>query len=361
LPGQERERMNILIDIGHPAHVHLFRNAARIWMERGHKVVVAIRDRDIVADLLNAYRLEFTVASKARTSFLGLVWELVEHDYQVLRLAVKHRSHVLVGTSVAVSHVSRVTKARSIVFNEDDADVARGFAWLSYPFAHAIVTPEGLRDRGTAKRVTHNSYHELAYLHPNQFQPDPNILTGLGVQPGELFFVVRLVALKAYHDVGHAGLSLDAQRRLIERLSQRGRVFITVEGDLPEGFRPYQMPIPPHQIHHALHYAAMLISDSQTMTIEAAVLGTPAIRCNTFVGRCSVIEELEHKYGLTYGFLPVHEERMFRRIDELLDDPGLHGKWQRKRERMLADKIDLTAWMVDYVENYGQRDGQKAD
>lgn len=353
--------MNLLIDIGHPAHVHLFRNAVKVWMKRGHQVVIAIRDRDMVADLLQAYGLAFTVASKARTSFLGLAWELVEHDWRVLQLATQHRSELLLGTSVAISHVSRVTRARSIVFNEDDADVARGFAWLSYPFADRVVVPTGLRDRPTAKYVTHNSYHELAYLHPDQFEPDPSVLLDLGVRSGEPFFILRLVAMKAYHDAGQSGLSYATRKRLIELLSQRGRVFITVEGELPDEFQPYQLPIPPHQIHHALSYATMLISDSQTMTIEAAVLGTPAIRCNTFVGRCSVIEELEHRYGLTYGFLPQEDDRMFAKIAELLDDDALHHKWQGKRERMLAEKTDLTAWMVDYIESYAQRDYQKAD
>ena len=47
--------MNILIDVGHPAHVHLFRNAARIWVEHGHRVIYATRDRKLVPELIEAY------------------------------------------------------------------------------------------------------------------------------------------------------------------------------------------------------------------------------------------------------------------------------------------------------------------
>ena len=88
------------------------------------------------------------------------------------------------------------------------------------------------------------------------------------------------------------------------------------------------------------------------MTIEAAVLGTPAIRCNTFVGRCPVIEELEHRYELTYGFLPHEEGRMLNTIERLLDTGNLKGEWLRRRDNMLKEKIDLTAWMVPFVEDY---------
>lgn len=344
--------MNILIDIGHPGHVHLFRHAARTWIHHGHRIIITIRDRDIIPALLRAYGFEFTVASKPRSGFLGMCWELVEHDLKVLEMTLANRVDLLLGTSVSAAHVSRVTRARSIIFNEDDADYVQRFSRLTYPFADAIVIPACLRDKPTPRFFTHNSYHELAYLHPNRFQPDPGVLTELGVSAGEPFFIVRLVAFKAHHDASHRGLSLAAKHRLIDHLSRCGRVFLTVEGEVPAAFKPYQIPIQPHLIHHALAFATMLIADSQTMTMEAAVLGTPAIRCNTFVGRCSVIEELEGKYGLTYGFLPQEEERMFELVAELLDHSGLKEEWASRRRRMLADKIDLTAWMIDFVENY---------
>ena len=96
----------------------------------------------------------------------------------------------------------------------------------------------------------------------------------------------------------------------------------------------------------------MLIGDSQTMTSEAAVLGTPAIRCNTFVGRISYLEEEEHQYNLTYGFLPTNTDAMFKKIEELLAIPNLKAVWQERRQDMLKDKIDVTAFYVWFIENY---------
>jgi hypothetical protein len=96
----------------------------------------------------------------------------------------------------------------------------------------------------------------------------------------------------------------------------------------------------------------MFVGDSQSMTIEAAVLGTPAIRCNTFVGRCSVIKELEQRYKLTYGFLPHDEIRMLDMIEDLLKVKNLKERWSLRRDAMLEEKIDLTAWMVPFVEEY---------
>ena len=44
--------MRILIDVNHPAHVHLFRCAAGEWGSKGHEVCWVARDKDIVVDRL---------------------------------------------------------------------------------------------------------------------------------------------------------------------------------------------------------------------------------------------------------------------------------------------------------------------
>lgn len=344
--------MRILVDVGHPAHVHLFRNAIRIWQERGHQIVVTARDKDITTCLLAIYGLDYHIASRRHRGTIGLLIELLERDWRMLQIARRCKSDLLLGSSVSISHVSRIISARSIVFGEDDAQSARMFTRLTYPFADVIVTPAVLPDDFGEKHVRYEGYHELAYLHPNRFMPNPSVLSRLGVEPGEPYYIMRFVSLQAVHDRGESGLSLAMRRKLIRALSKLGRVCITSEAPLPEEFDPYRTCISPADMHDALYYATMFIGDSQTMTIEAAVLGTPAIRCNTFVGRCSVIEELECKYGLTYGFLPGDEDQMFDKILDLLDDENLHDRWQQRRKRMLEDKIDLTAWMVDFIENY---------
>ena len=348
------EPLRLLVDIGHPAHVHLFRNAIRIWMDRGHQVVIAIRDKDLTARLLDLYGFSYSVASTARQGTLGLAIELLEHDWHILQLAKRYRSKLLLGTSVSISHAARLVGAQAIVFNEDNADAVRAFTLLAYPLAHTIVTPACLNENHGSRHVTYNGYQELAYLHPHVFTPNPNVRAKLGVQPGEPYYIVRFVSLQAAHDKGESGLNPTIRRKLVQALSKRGRVFITSETPLPEEFDRYRIRISPEDIHDALAFATMLVSDSQTMTAEAAVLGTPAIRCNTFVGRISYLEELEHKYDLTYGFLPREEEQMFNKVTEMLDRNDLQAEWQRKRERMLAEKVDLTAWMVDFVERYPQ-------
>jgi hypothetical protein len=152
--------------------------------------------------------------------------------------------------------------------------------------------------------------------------------------------------------VGVQGLSIENKRNLIEFLKPHGKIFITTEREIEPEFQQYRIKIAPHKIHSFLNYATMFIGDSQTMTSEAAVLGTPAVRSNSFVGRISYLEELENKYGLTYGFLPSETDKMFSKIKELLGMSNLKDEWQKRRQRMLNDKIDVTAFLVWFIENY---------
>ena len=37
---------------------------------------------------------------------------------------------------------------------------------------------------------------------------------------------------------------------------------------------------------------------------------------------------------------------------EILENGNSKKEWQRKRERLLSEKIDVTAWMTDFIERY---------
>src|SRR5512145_1146627 len=67
----------ILIDLGHPAHVHMFRNAARDWTAQGHTVLFSALDREMIIYLLDQYQLPYRVTYRRRRGKLALLAELV--------------------------------------------------------------------------------------------------------------------------------------------------------------------------------------------------------------------------------------------------------------------------------------------
>jgi uncharacterized protein len=345
--------MNILIDIGHPAHVHYYRNLAKELTANGHKVVWTVKNLPVAQKLLDFYGFNCIVFPKKTDGLIGKVLRQLQYGYKLWRICKKENIQVAIGTSVTVAHVSKISKVKSIVFDDDDDDVQPLVTKYVNPFATSLVSPDVLAGKRKRKdTIYYSGYHELAYLHPKRFTPHPNILKEVGISEGERFFIMRFNVFKAHHDVGISGLSLEQKLRLIEILKPHGRIFITTERSIEPELKEYQMPVSPEKIHSLMAFTTIFLGDSQTMTSEAAVLGTPSLRCNFFAGRISYLEEQEKKYGLTYAFTPERFDDFVNKLNELLKTPNLKEEWHKRREVMLSEKIDVTAFWVWFIENY---------
>jgi len=339
--------LRLLVDVAHPAHVHMFRNLVQRVRAEGGDAIVAARDKDVTLRLCQGYGLPFVrVSGPWRGGALGLAGELLLRTLRIAALTRRFRPHALIGTSLSVGPVGHLMGRPSFVFSEDDSHIVPLFSRLAYPFCHYVVTPEALAHEAHGPRhLTYRGYQELAYLHPDHFAPDPRALRDLGIDGQQPHFVLRLVALRGHHDTGARGLPVEALRELVRRLAARGRVLITSEGALLPEFEPFRFPLPAERLHDVLATAALYVGDSQTMAVEAAVLGVPGIRSNSFVGQISVLEELEHRYGLTRGILPERSQELLATVDEWLGrGVELQREWQARRRHMLAECVDLSQW-----------------
>jgi len=343
--------MKILIDIAHPAHVHLLRNTYFELLEKGHKVFVTVKEIPAAINLLDRYQIPYIHLGGKRDSLVGKAILQFKYNFTIWKLVNTEKIDIGFCSSMTIAHISCISRMKSVLLDDDDDEVEPLYVKYAHPYANAILSPDCLK-RKSSKTIYYSGYHELAYLHHARFTPDPEVLTEVGLKAGDTYFLLRFNAFRAHHDGGIQGLSLDNKRKLINMLEQHGKVFITTESNIDEEFSKYSLRVSPDKVHSLIYFATMLIGDSQTMTSESAVLGTPAIRCNSFVGRISYLEQEEHVYNLTYGFLPHDTNAMFDKIEELLTIPDLKSEWQRRRQRMLADKIDVTAFHIWFIENY---------
>jgi len=346
--------MKVLFHLGHPAHYHLFKNIIKKLKENKCKIKILIKKKDILEDLLIEEGLEFFYSSKKGRgdNNFSIAWGLFIRDLALLRIAWKFKPELLLGTSAEITHVGKLLDIPSVVVNEDDFNAIPLFCYLSYPFANHILTPASCKTgKWRYKSINYDGYHELAYLHPNNFSPDARIIDFFHSCTSR-YFILRFVKLTAYHDTRKGGINADIALKIIKMLEQHGKIYISSERELEPQFEKWRININPVDMHHALFYADMCIGDSQTMAAEAAVLGTPSIRFNDFVGKLGYLEELEHKYGLTYGIKTSEPQKLYIKIQELLNTPSLKEKWQDRRKKMLSEKIDVTAFMIWFIENY---------
>ncbi|MBM3405152.1 MAG: DUF354 domain-containing protein [Bacteroidetes bacterium] len=343
--------MNLLIDIVHPAHVHLFRNVRQELIKGGHRVIVTVRDIPAAIRLLDHYGIEYIRFGEKKTSFIGKGFSILKYGWNILSIVKDNNITLSLSTSIEPAHVSCLTRLDAILFDDDDDEVESMYVNIAHPFGKAIFTPDPVSRKST-HAIRYPGTHELAYLHPKRFKPDQEILKECGLSPGETFFVLRFNEHKAYHDVGEQGLTIQQKKSLIEFLLPKGKVFVSEEKEVVKEFPLHQTPVEPSKMHSLLSFTTLFIGDSQTMTSEAAILGTPALKCNTYAGRLSVPNELEAKYGLCYSFLPSEFENLMSKARELLSIPDIKSQWEVKRKRFLDDKIDVTAMMLWFVENY---------
>ncbi len=70
-------KKNILVDIGHPAHVHLFKFFIREMKTRGHNVFVLTKNVDSITRLLKIYEIPYTtVGVKPNSIFLKYLFQI---------------------------------------------------------------------------------------------------------------------------------------------------------------------------------------------------------------------------------------------------------------------------------------------
>lgn len=350
--------MNILIDIGHPAHVHLFRNFYMEMKAKGHNLYVTVKSISSATELLTLYGIPYILLGAKGGTLPGKALRQVQFDLKLIRIAKRFNIDIGLGSSISLAHASRFCKMKSIIFDDDDDDIQPLMARLGHPFADLIVSPSAVaNNRASRKALFYPGYHELAYLHPVRFIPDASVLGDAGISPGEKFFIMRFNAFRAHHDRSVSGLSPEQKLKLVRQLLNHGKVFVTTEANIEQELSEFQLRVSPDKAHSLIYYATMFIGDSQTMTSEAAVMGVPALRCNTLADSISYLREEEETYGLTYAYKPYEFTLLQDRIEELLRIPDLRSEWNRRRDIMLAATIDLTAFMVWLTENFTKAAG----
>jgi len=362
--------MKIVVDIGHPAHVHVMKNFIHAMEKKGHEVLITATSKDVAIGLLERYGLPHHNLGQPGNTLLSKMLFLPVSDYRMLRTVRSFRPDFFLGVgSIRAAQVAWLLRKPSIVFEDTEHSMEQIRLYL--PFVSAVCTPSSfLRDLGE-KQIRYRGTHELAYLHPACFQPDPSVLDELGVGTSDPFFILRLAAFTATHDTRSEHFRRDYLPLLVKKLDREGKILISAEMQVDSSLQQYLFPLPPDRYHHALAYARLYIGESSTSAEEAAVLGTPALNFerilvdgvpHTFAEYSGVLAELQDRYDLVSCFH--NEEALLERLDGLLaqDISRVREEWKGKRDRLLAEKINVTRFMVWLVEKYPESvQAMKAD
>ena len=236
--------MRVLFDMGHPAHVHFFKNIINNLKRDGHEVKITARNKEVTLALLQAYGLDYENRGEIYTGMLNKAFGMFKIDLKLFQIAKKFKPDILIGVhNPYVAHVGTILRKPVIIFT--DTENVKIASLLTYPFVQTILTPTYFRESVDPKKhVQIKGLKEIAYLHPKYFSPDPRVLEEIGLSPDERFIILRFISWGASHDTDLHGIEKGAEKDLIRKLSPYGKIFITSEKPLDGELEQYRLHVP---------------------------------------------------------------------------------------------------------------------
>jgi len=282
--------MRVWVDLTNSPHVLVLRPIVALLRARGHDVQVTARDFAQTLGLLQRLRIDHTVVGRHRGGALaakGL--GLAQRSGALVRWARGRRFDLALGHgSNDVTVAARMLGIPcSTTFDYEWATVQHS---VNCRLAQTVVVPdtippERLERYGAAGKIaSYPGLKEEYYL--ADFEPDPAVLSELGLDPAQPIAVVRTPpTVSLYHRFCN-----DVFDDVLERL--RGSQTVVLprtpqqRAELGDGFVVPQRAIDAQSL---IAYADLVVSAGGTMNREAVALRTPV--WTTFQGRLGAVDE----------------------------------------------------------------------
>ena len=339
--------MKYIFELNHPKHYYQFKYVMQTLNERGHEIKVLARDKDVLLKVLQEEGVQYTLFGKHSKSMSAKVFGTFTLIRNYIAIAKQYKPDVIVSkASLYGTFTAWLLHKKSVIF--PDSEVVNLTNRYVVPLCTQVVTPQSFQLDYGRKHCRVAGIFEDCYLSPQVYHPDPSVVERYGLRCP--YAVLRFVGWFANHDVGQGGFNSQEKFSLVQELAENMTVYISSEKELPTELQQYRLPTPASLIHDVLYYADLYVGDSQTMAAEAALLGTPAIRSNSFVGPndMSNFVMLQEKYGLLYNIAsPAEATAMAKEMStELRKD-----EWREKRDSYYHQIGDINANIVSILEN----------
>jgi predicted glycosyltransferase len=337
--------MRILIDAGHPAHVHLFRFLSDGMSAKGHEIIFTYRKKEHEKHLLDKFKLRNICIGNHHATSAGKILGLPAAVIRMYFLSLKFKPDLFLSHGSLIAAWTSWLYRRPNIALEDTGNKEQVRLYL--PFTEAVLTPASFQNDYGYKQIRYDGFHELAYLRPPYFNADTDLKNRLGISGDSKIIIARFISWSATHDRGATGLTDTEKYTLVTELSKFGKVYISSEAGVPSSLREFLYPLEPETIHQALANADLYIGEGATMASESCILGTPSIYINPIYAGTIRAQE---KYGLLFQFMDFGKS--LEKAKEILTDRESSEKFHMKRNQMLNETIDLTKFLIWFISDW---------
>jgi len=334
----------ILFQAGHPAHLHIFNRLSLELKKKGIENQILLQDKESTIELAKNFGLNYHYIGEKNKGILGKFIGGISKIRKIYEYFLQTDAKLIIGILDVYGAVAAKLLGKTSI-SLTDTEHARLATILTVLFSDFVITPNCfLRDLGP-KQIKYDGYHELVYLHPNYFTPDPSSLKYLNISEGTEFILIRFVSWEAAHDIGYSGLNLSMKKKLVKDLSEHCKVFISSEADLPNDLEKYKIEIPASEMHNILYFSSLYIGEGATMASECSILGTPSIYVNPL--KLGYIKEQEEKYKLVHSLSDFNDIK--KKAIKLLES---QKKLKSVNREIINDKQNVTSFLVNFLKDY---------
>lgn len=340
--------MKYIFELNHPKHYYQFKYIMQMLQHNGHIVHVLARDKDVLLNVLQEEKIPyeiFGIHAKNMYDKLLATPRIIKNYYKI---AKREKPDVIVSkASLYGTMVARIIGAKAIIF--PDSEVVKLTNNLVAPMCSYVITPATFGLDFGKKHIRIKGLFEDCYLAPSVFQPNEQIIDMYGLQKPYVLF--RFVGWYANHDVNNSGFTTEQQRTMLRIAEEKMHVYISSEKELPTELEKYKLPTPAAEIHSVLANADLYVGDSQTMATEAALLGTPAIRSNSFVGPNDMTNfiVLEQQYDLLRNIRDY--DGVINTMQDMINN-SRKEEWTDKKEKYFQQVGDANQQIYEFITKF---------
>ncbi len=347
--------MKVLFVVNHPVDPYIvFETARRIEEDGGQCFFVIIEKEGIIKDIVDSYNFENKVIGTAKASFSGKVLNALKIVNGINRVVKKFKPDLIFSPSTPYTSLACQFNKVPLVGWQDTETATFSFKYSNKRMNSLLLIDSFYKDLTSDNIIRFNGYKELAYLHPNIFTPDVTVLDELGLISSDKIILMRFSALNAMHDIGLKSTASTSDEKILNFIKKvekdyDAKVLISVtERDLDVRFDSYKLVIEPSKYIHLLAFCSLYIGEGTTTAAEAGILGVPWIALRDKA--LGYLIDQEENYGL--GFRIAEIEPALEKAEEFLKNKNIKAEWKRKKEKLLSDKIDVSAFLTWFIKEY---------
>ncbi len=336
----------VWIDILTPKQVMMFGRLAN-EISGQHELLITTRIYKETNELLELKGINAKIIGKHGGGTLeGKLDAGIERMNELNKLVQKEKPNVLISlSSPEAARVAFGLKIPHICVN--DIPESEAVTKLTAPLSTVIVAPKLIPKSAWQKYgvpenkiVQYDALDPVAWL--KGFKPNRKVLESLRVKKGKPIITFRTEEVFASYLSG--------------KVDEKSSVVLPIVNELMEKFEANFVVLPRYKeqeeiiskslngsaiiAHHAidgpslLSYSDIFIGSGGTMTLEAALLGTPTISCRPF-------STMYEDYAIKNGLVIKAEKNAAEKAAEILNGNGKYKSELKKRaEKMMGEMVD---------------------